>query len=280
VKQVKIKNLGTIFVFISAVLFSMGGLFVKLVPWQPLSINGARSIYAAIIIFTYIKLTKHKIVFNKYVALGAVATASTSILYIIAIKLTTAANAILLQYTMPIFIIVYMWIFMKVRPKRVELISCIFILIGMVFFFGSGLSGKGMLGNICAVLSGAFLSIIYMANVMPNSDSMSSAFFGHVLGVVISAPFILFETDFSGTVLLNVSILGIFQLGLAYVFLVKGLKTTPPVKASLVSTIEPILNPILVAVFYGEYLSSTSLIGAVIVVATITIYNITSGKNR
>jgi drug/metabolite transporter (DMT)-like permease len=113
---------------------------------------------------------------------------------------------------------------------------------------------------------------------MPDSDPISSVFWGDVTSAVIGLPFLLRETEFTPQALGSVFVLGAFQVGLAYVLMCIGLKTTPAVTASLVSGIEPILNPILVAIFYHESVGPLSLLGAVIVVATVIVYNVLRSK--
>ena len=90
----------------------------------------------------------------------------------------------------------------------------------------------------------------------------------------VGLPFLALETEFTQTAVFSLVILGVFQVAVAYILMTEGLKTTPPVTASLVSGIEPVLSPILVAVFYGENVSFLALIGAVIVVVSIVIYNV------
>ena len=108
---------------------------------------------------------------------------------------------------------------------------------------------------------------------------MSSVFFGQLISAVLFAPLCFWETDFSPHTVTALLALGVFQLGLAYIFLSLGIRHTPPVTASLITGIEPVLNPILVAVFYGEQISATALAGAVIVVGAILLYNILKSRS-
>ena len=108
---------GIFCVLIAAILFSIGGLCIKVVPWSPLAINGARNLISAIIIGIYLKVTNHKIVVNSAVVFGAVCMMGTTTLFTIANKLTTAANTIVLQFTAPIFVIFFMWMFLKKSPN-------------------------------------------------------------------------------------------------------------------------------------------------------------------
>ena len=265
---------GIFYVLMAAVLFSIGGLCIKLVPWSPLAINGTRNLISAILIGIYLKVTHHKIVINPAVLFGAVCMAATTTLFTIANKLTTAANTIVLQFTAPVFVILLMWIFFKERPKRVDIIASVIVFIGIICFFIDGLSTGDMLGNVIAVLSGIGYAGVFMMNSFEKSDSLSSIFLGQSLSAVTCVWFVFGETDFGMAAIGGIVALGVFQLALAYIFMAKGLDEVPAVTASLTTAIEPILNPLLVAVFYYETVTPLSFVGAVIVIAAIVGYNV------
>ena len=265
---------GIFCVLMAAVLFSIGGLCIKLVPWSPLAINGTRNLISAILIGIYLKVTHHKIVINPAVLFGAVCMAATTTLFTIANKLTTAANTIVLQFTAPVFVILLMWIFFKERPKRVDIIASVIVFIGIICFFIDGLSTGNMLGNVIAVLSGIGYAGVFMMNSFEKSDSLSSIFLGQSLSAVTCVWFVFGETDFGAAAIGGIVALGVFQLALAYIFMAKGLDEVPAVTASLTTAIEPILNPLLVAVFYHETVTPLSFVGAVIVIAAIVGYNV------
>lgn len=265
---------GIFYVLMAAVLFSIGGLCIKMVPWSPLAINGARNLISSIMIGIYLKMTHHKIVINPAVLFGAVCMTGVTTLYTIANKLTTAANTIVLQFTAPVFVIFFMWIFFKERPKRVDIIATAAVFAGILCFFIDGLSSGNMLGNIVAVLSGVAYAGVFMMNSFEKSDSLSSIFLGQALSAVTCIWFVFGETDFGVTAVGGILALGIFQVGLAYILMSKGLDEVPAVTASLTTAIEPILNPILVAIFYHEMITPLSFVGAVIVIIAVVGYNV------
>ena len=265
---------GIFYVLMAAVLFSIGGLCIKLVPWSPLAINGVRNLISVIIIGAYLKATHHKLIINPAVLFGAVCLAGTTTLYCMANKLTTAANTIVLQFTAPVFVIFFMWLFFKQRPKRLDIITSVIVFAGIVCFFVDGLASGNMLGNVLAVLSGVSYAGVFMMNSFETSDSLSSIFLGQAICAVTSIWFIFGETDFGVTAIGGILALGVFQLALAYIFMAKGLDEVPAVTASLTTAIEPILNPLLVAVFYHETVTPLSFVGAVIVVAAVVGYNV------
>ena len=260
--------------FLAAVLYSIGGLCIKLIPWGGMAINGGRTAIALVVISLYLKVKRHRPRMNLWVIVGAVAISGTNILFSIANKLTTAGNAIVLQFTAPIFVILFSVLFFGKRPQRLDLLACGLVLGGVLLFFIDSLSAGGMLGNVLALLSGITYAGVFLLNDMPNSDPISSVFWGNVISAVVGLPFLGYETDFSSDALTALVVLGVFQVAVAYILMVEGLKTTPPVTASLVSGIEPVLNPILVAVFYHEMIGPIALVGAMIVVGSVVMYNV------
>ena len=265
---------GFIYTALSAVCFATGGLLIKLNTWSSMSINGMRSFFAFFIFLLYMKLTKHQFKFNWKVLLGVVANSMMGITFIMANKMTTAANAIVLQFTLPIYIMLLAWIFQKKKPDKVSVISGMISLVGIMFFFFESLSLGGMTGNVLALVSGFFYAIVFLIKQIPDSDFESSAIISFVLNFVIGIPFILQETDW-GIMNMSTGVLqGVVQIGLAYIFLNVALDKVPPVGASLISMIEPILNPVLVAIFYGEKIGKISFVGAIIVLASALFYNL------
>ena len=271
------RRLGTAMVLAASLCFSTGGLLMKLIPWNPLAINGVRNAISSVVIGLYILATHHRIKFNPTVLVGAISMAGVTTLYSIANKLTTAGNTIILQYTAPIWIVILMYLFFGKKPNRTALISILIVFVGILCFFLEGLSSGKWLGDLLALLSGVCYAGVFMLNSFEKGDALSSVFFGQLACGVFMSPFVLRETDFSAPVLLCVFLLGAVQVGLAYIFFTTGTKYTDPVTASIINALEPILNPILVAVFYGEMLGRLSLVGAVIVICGIMYYNL---RNR
>ena len=269
-----------LFVFLSAVCFSIGGLFMKLIPWNGLAINSARNIFSFLLLLLFILEKKHRIVINKTVLIGALAITGTNILYCVANKLTTAGNTIILQFTMPIWVMLFSTLLLRKKPTRLDLVAAFFVFAGVICFFVDSLSTGHLAGDLLALLSGVFYSGVFMMNARPESDSLSSVLIGMLLNVLTGLPFLIAEKPLSAgpDVLIPILVLGIFQLGLAYIFLTMGLESTPPIAASLISGIEPVLNPVLVAVFCGEMLTPLSLVGAAIVFISILTYNLLSLK--
>ena len=272
------KKNGTIYVMLAAVLFSIGGLCIKMIPWGAMAINGGRNLIAVPVLLLYIKLTGHKLRMNRAVVFGAVCMCAVTTLFTLANKLTTAANTIILQFTAPIFAMIMTWFLLHKKPQRIDVITCAVVFVGIIFFFIDGISAGNQLGNILALLSGIAYAGVFMMNSFEQSDSLSSILYGQMLSAVIGIGFVFKETGFSASVLLLMAALGLLQLALAYIFMAKGLETVNAVTASLTAAIEPVLNPILVAIFYKERITGLALIGAVIVLGTVLIYNVRQAR--
>lgn len=251
---------------------------MKVIPWSGLSINGARTGIALIVLAIYLAVIRHPLRMNRWVALGTMFIFLTNVLFAMANKMTTAANAIVLQFTAPIFVILFSIVIFRKKPGALDLAACALVFGGVIFFFLDSLTMGGGLGNVVALISGATYAGVFLMNELPDSDPISSVFWGDVLSALTGLPFLLKETEFPTTALVSVVVLGVFQVAFAYILLTIGLKTTPPVTASLVSGIEPVLNPILVALFYGETMGRFALIGAAIVVFGVVGYNVLLAK--
>ncbi len=266
-------------VFLASVCFSTGGLFIKLIPWSALAINGARNLIGSCVIGTYMRLTRHRLIVNRAVITGALSMIGVTTLFALANKLTTAANAIVLQFTAPGFVILLMALLYRTRPGRADVLACAAVLLGICLFFVDGLKTGNLLGDALAVLSGICYAGVFMMNTGKNADALSSCFLGQLTAGVLLTPLCAAETDFSMPTLMAVLALGLVQVGGAYVLFSIGIRQTPPVVASLVSGAEPILNPLWVAVFYGETITPLAIVGSVIVVGSIAAYNVRRARS-
>ena len=275
------RPLSVLCVFLASMAFSFGGLLIKLTPWSALAINGARNLTGSAVIGIYMLIRRHRLVVSRQVIIGALSMIGVTTLFTLANKLTTAANTIVLQFTAPVFVIILMAVIYHATPKKEDMITCAAVLAGVCLFFLDGISAGNWLGNLLALLSGICYAGVFMMNTGKNADALSSCFLGQLASGVLFTPLCAKETDFSAPVLAAVLALGLVQVGGAYILFSEGILHTPAVTASLITGLEPILNPVWVALFYGETISGLSLAGAVIVVGAILIYNIRmSAKQR
>lgn len=270
---------GLAYVLISAVCFSLAGVLIKVIPWNPISINGARCIFAIIPMYLYLRATGRRFHVNKQIIGGAILDFAMLETFVIANKLTTAANAIVLQFTEPVWVILLAWITFRSRPRTSAVAASIVVIAGIVCFFLDSLSAGGVLGNVLAIASGLAYAGVFLLKESPKCDFECAAILGFAACFVVGIPFYAQETVFSLDILLAIMALGIAQLGLAYFFLSKGLDVVSPVTASLTSTIEPLLNPILVAIVVGETIGPLSIFGAVLVIGAATAYNVYAARS-
>ena len=270
----------TFFVFLSAVLYSLGGLFYKIIPWDALAINCGRVTLAGIVLLLYMKFSGRKFTVNKTVVLAAISMVITNNLYSLSYKLTTAGNAIILQFTMPVFVVLIMLVLYHRKPGKDELITCALVFGGIVLFFVDSLSAGNMLGNLLAVISGVSYAFFFVFNGREDANPLSAIILSHCCSALIGLPALL-KTDVKGSsagVIAALLALAFLQQAAAGICFSEGISGTPAVAASLISGVEPILNPILVAVFWHEMLTPLSFAGAAIVLISIMVYNYRRAK--
>jgi len=270
---------GPVFIALASVCWSFGGLFIKFIPWGAMSIVGIRAFLAAAVFIVYRRSVK--INFTVGNILTAICLSSTTVMYVFANKLTTAAAAILLQFTAPIFIILIYLIFYKKKPTISAVVAVLLTLLGMLMFFAENLDAGGILGNILALVSGLSMAGVYVCNKRPDTDPENALFLGFLFNTCIGLPFAFSEVTADVGAWVAVLILGIVQVGLAYIFFSKGIKKTSALLACLISAIEPILNPIwvMLAGLWGilpelEIPGRFALIGGIVIILTVVGYNV------
>lgn len=268
---------GTILLLLGAsVLWSTGGFLIKLVDLSPLSIAGLRSLVTAIVLL--IALKKPKLEFSVNKIFGAIAYASMGICFITSTKMTTAANAILLQYTAPIYIAIFGGWLLKERATRKDWITLLFVIGGMVLFFFDDIGGGMMKGNIIAIFGGVSLAFntIFMRR-QKDDNPLENVFWGCILTFIIALPSSFAKVPDTKSIV-GLLLLGIFQLGVSYILYSKAIKRITALEATFVSLVEPILSPIWVFITIGEVPGLFSIIGGIIVLAAITINCLTFKK--
>lgn len=261
----------------SAFLWSTGGVFIKLVDWNAFAIAGTRSLIASVVLLIYLKKPTFKCHFPLLAA--AFSSAVTMILYVLANKMTTAANTILLQYTAPVYVAILAWIILKEKPTIDNWIALFAIAAGMTLFFTGKVSSGNMSGNVIAVLSGVGLAFFTVFMRMQKGNSPFESFFlAHLITFVVAIPFIFKSNlpDASGWA--GIFMLGIFQTGLASLFFAYGIRKIPALKAILVMTLEPILNPIWVFIFTGEAPGTYAVLGGVVIIGAVLFTTVYSSR--
>jgi len=254
---------------LTASLWSIGGLLIKSVNAHPLAIAGMRSAISTVIILIYVKKPKFTWSFPQIAA--AVTYALTVITFVSANKFTTAANAILLQYTAPVYVALFGSWLLKEKTSMLDWATIAVVFGGMMLFFVDSLDTKGLLGNIFAVISGVGFGLFPVFMRMQKDGSpIESVILGNIITAVVGLPFILRTTP-SSTEWVYLIVLGIVQLGIPYILYSIAIKNATAIEACLITVIEPILNPVWVIVFLGETPGIFSIIGGLIVVVAVTL---------
>ena len=262
---------------ITALLWSTGGFLVKGIQWHPVAIVGMRSLIAAAVIL--IAIRKPELTWSLPQLGGAVCYAGTVILYVIANKLTTAANAVLLMYTAPIYVIIFGPWFLKEKASRQDWLAVGAVMVGVVVFFMDKLSPEGFLGNMLAVLSGvSFAWMTLFLRKQKRGSPVESVFLGNLLAAVIGLPFFLREElpEINGILMLIA--LGTFQLGFSYVLYTKAIQKVRAFEAVLITMLEPVLNPVWVFLLLGEVPGNWALAGGTIVMATVVLHGLAASR--
>jgi len=252
---------GTIYVLIAMVLFSTGGFFIKLINANAYTITFGRAFIAGIVFLPLIQWKRLRISRN-YVGL-VIGYCYLCIMFVLTTKITTAANAIILQCTAPL----WLYLYYVIRGKKItgrELIPRLFILVGIIVIFSASAGGNPW-GDLLALSNGVAYAVVqhFMDKEYPVSDNSIIGLNNIILCLVILVLFPA-QLDLSGlstTGWLGLIFLGVFQIGVSYLVFFKGVRMISALKASMVSLLEPILNPIFVFFFVGEIPSVYSLIG-------------------
>lgn len=270
----KKENLAIIEMLICAAMWSVAGIFMKLLPWNGFAVAGLRSLIAGLTIAVYILLRGMHIIINRRTVITGIFTACVYTCFAVANKLTTAANAIVLQFTSPVFIVIFSALILKKRIRRNDALVVSFTLIGIALFFFDQLQPGYILGNFVAIAAGMFMAGMFIAvGELEREQRFSGILIGQSLTFLVGLPFIIAtRPEFTLTATASILILGVLQLGISYVLYVESSQYCPPLACSLLGAAEPLLNPVWVLIFDGERPGIFALIGGVIVVASITLW--------
>ena len=263
----------------AALLWSLGGVLIKWVDWHPMAIMGARSLIATGLTYALLRGKVRRI--GRVELAAALAYAATVAMYVSAVKLTTAANAILLQYTAPVWIALAGGWALGERTTRSDWVVLAVALLGMLLFFRQGLRAEGFVGNLLAALSGVtYAATMVLLRKQKDADPLSAILLGNVVAALIGLPFAIGQPLPSAQGWLGLALLGIVQQGLSYGLYSYAIRHVTALESALILTIEPILNPIWVALAIGEYPDAGALAGGALVVAAVTARAVASARRR
>jgi drug/metabolite transporter, DME family len=278
----------TLLVLLGVLLWSTGGLFIKLTDLDAYSVNLGRSLFAALIVaaFTF----RRGLRLDAFTLFTSALYAATLSCFVIATKNTTAANAIFLQYTAPIYILILSPFILKERFAVRDLVTVALCVGGMSLFFvsseGSGTAPNVIFGNLIALASGAFFGLYFI--FLRHARSLSknpalSVFYGNLLVVAAMLPIV--ASDPPGPVTFSdaaaILFLGVFQIGIAYILFTNGVaRGVRPMDASIIGFIEPLFNPFWVFFFVGERPSAWAIAGGLVILVTVLFHTLRQCPRR
>jgi drug/metabolite transporter (DMT)-like permease len=263
----------------TALCWSLGGLLIKSVDWPPLAVAGARGGIAALFLLaTHRSLRFH---FSRVQLLGALGYAACTVTFCVATKLTTAANAIVLHYSAPVWVALFGAWFLGERATRADWVTIAAVLAGMTLFFADSLELTHALGNSLAVLSGVcFAGMTIALRKQRDSSPIESIILGNLLALAIGLPWIVGAPLLSPSGWIALTLLGTVQLGVSYWLYVRAIPHVTALETVLIPVIEPILNPVWVLLATGEQPSHLALVGGVIVLTAVTLRAIATVRAR
>lgn len=288
------KGKGITAIALCALLWSTSGLLIKLIPWNPLAISGARSFIAFLFILIVRFIEKPKKFGNSrmlYRILGAISYGATMILFVLANKLTSSANVILLQYIAPVWAALLGWLLIGEKPKGAHWAALGAVAVGLVIFFKDSLfAGPGtsvqnndfrtITGNIIAIISGITFAL-YSVFMRLEKDGRpeDTILFAHLGTALFCLPFFLIQPPrLSPVALGSVLGLGIFQIGLASLLFAYGIRRVTAVQSMLIALIEPVMNPVWVFLVTGERPGPATLAGGTVILTAVVLSSIWSNK--
>ena len=273
---------GTIAMIVTALLWSMGGIFIKLVPWNPLAIAGLRGLIGGGVMYVYLRIRKIKPVINKDTIKIALSLAGVCSTFVAANKLTTAANAIVIQYCAPVYVLLYIAFVQKKKLRPLDIAVVPITILGVSLCFIGQMGNGHLAGDIVAVISGFFFAAMFIfSEGVPDQTRASGIMQGQFLTALIGLP-VLFATHpaFTPQAIGGILVLGVFQIGIAYVLYSIAIRSAPLLTCSLLAVLEPLLNPVWVFLFAGENPGIWSLVGGVIVVVVITLWYVYDARQK
>ena len=272
-----------LYVLAAALLWSTGGLFIKWTTIGGLELSFWRSFFA---IFTVAFFTRREgFGINRLTAAASFLYAVLLILFVLATKTTTAANAIFLQYTAPVYLLILEPIIYKEKFRSRDLITVAVCLGGMALFFVGQLRPQDVAGNLMALASGLCFAIYFLLLRHPRAREVnraSSVIYGNTLAVIMTAPWGLATlTSITGHDLAGVAYLGIIQLGVAYTFFTLGMaRGVRSLDAGIICYVEPVLNPVWVFLVLGEKPSRWALLGGTIIIVAVICHMILDARGK
>ncbi|MBO6048145.1 MAG: DMT family transporter [Erysipelotrichaceae bacterium] len=255
-----------LWLFATAVLWSLAGIVIKNAHADGVVISA----FSCLIAFPASLLLYHKgIRWNKTIITVAIARYLMSLSFIYANILTTVANALILQYTSTIFILIYQSIDHKKLPEIRQCLIIGWVIMGLILFFVDDIDGGRTLGNVLALFSGSMFGLEFYVNTKKEADAFSSAMIAYILSFVFGILILHRLPSLSLSSWLSIAIYGIVVIALPGITFALGIATANALTANLICMLEIIMSPLWAFIMFGETISGLSLIGAVMIVGAV-----------
>jgi drug/metabolite transporter (DMT)-like permease len=261
---------GRLLIVTTALLWSLAGVFIKFLDLPPLTIVFYRSVFAALVFTPFLRRKDWRI--DRPILISVISYTAAISAFVSANKLTTAANAIVLQYTAPLFVFLFSGLVLGEKISRLNGFTLAASMIGVAIIFLGSAGQPDMAGVLLALLSGVLFAA-YMINLR-KTQAVSPVYLTWINNLVCALLLLLVvksQLGLTSTQLGIVAVMGAVQLGLPYFLFSKGLQTVPLQEASLIALIEPVLNPLWVALTVGEIPSFATLAGGGLIVVALAV---------
>jgi drug/metabolite transporter (DMT)-like permease len=261
---------GRVLILLAALLWSLAGVFIKLLEIHPLTIVFYRSFFASLVFVPFLKSSQFH--FNAAIIISVISYTAAITAFVSANKLTTAANAIVLQYTAPVLVYLFSRLVLGEKISTPNALALAVSMVGVGFISIDSAGEPEMSGVLLALLSGVLFAI-YMVN-LPQIKRISAIYLtwlNNLVCALLILPFLKAPLALSSDQLLIVAIMGAVQLGLPYFLFSTGLRTIPLQEAALIALIEPVLNPVWVALIVGEIPSFATLTGGAMILTALAV---------
>jgi drug/metabolite transporter (DMT)-like permease len=268
---------GTLLVLGAALLWSTGGVAIKAVEAGPLPVAFYRSAIAAVALFLFLRPASPRAGPGFLAAIGSYAACLTT--FVVATKWTSAANAIFLQYSGVVWVMLFSPIVLKEPMRARDAVAVVVAFAGMALFFVGKLEATGRAGDLVALASGIFFAVLVLSLRKERGESSRAAVtWGNVLTALLLLPFVRGGLAVPARSALILAFLGVFQIAAAYALFVAGLRHITATQASLAGMLEPIANPVWVFLILGERPETLSIAGGLIVLGAIAWRTLATGR--
>lgn len=264
---------GPVYLFLAALFWSLCGLFTKSVQWDGFSTGIVRGIVAFAVISAVRRPFPIKL--NRVKLLTAFCFFAQGLLYVAANRYTTAANAAVLQYTSPLYIILFSSIAAKRLPRRRDVLTCLILFGGVALAFLGSFESGGLWGNVMAMTSALFYAGVFYGSRLPGADAVDSVVLGNAFYFLL-LPWVFVSDSVRAAPLTDLGLVVLFGItagSVAWLCFARGIGTTPSLQANFITMLEPVMAPLWTFLLLGERVSVFSLLGCIVVIVTLVAYH-------